>query len=114
MWQASGAFLEAKSVNSFHTLFELTFDMEFRSKLDKAIWHFSPNCTYWPNDSFNILRLDQLPNGFNPCPECQALTVAGNTSASDKTLNNAAARRINDISHRTLDRANFGLTLGPL
>src|SRR5690348_3457991 len=37
--------------------------MEFRSDLNKSLWHFSPDCPKWPNDSFNILRFDKLPAG---------------------------------------------------
>lgn len=52
--------------------------MEYRREARFPIWHFHPECSRWPPDSFNIIIAQKLPSDFELCKECIALSERQN------------------------------------
>jgi len=44
--------------------------MEYRQAVRSQVWHFSPYCSHWQRDSFNVVQLEKLPSSFEVCEEC--------------------------------------------
>ena len=45
----------------------------YRRHIDSPTWHFSPNCSQWPNQ-FNFIIRDTLPLDSERCVECMSVT----------------------------------------
>ena len=57
--------------------------MEFRYDAASDVWHCYATCETWPNESFNIIRLENLPANFTLCPRCSALKETDERKETD-------------------------------
>jgi hypothetical protein len=60
-----------------HTLIELNADTEtvYRKASSGDTWHFAPDCSQWPNESFVLLEAE--PKAGHVCNECRVKRFAG-------------------------------------
>jgi hypothetical protein len=90
--------------------------MEFRYDAASNVWHCCATCEKWPNDSFNIIRLENLPANFTLCPRCNALKEMAERKEidSDKTtiIPFSARRRASVIWPGFCKLSGYGVSLG--
>jgi len=90
--------------------------MEFRYDAASNVWHCCATCEKWPNDSFNIIRLENLPVDFTLCPRCSALKETGErkeTDSDDTTIIPfSAARRASVIWPGFCKLSGYSISLG--
>ena len=90
--------------------------MEFRYDAASDVWHCYATCETWPNESFNIIRLENLPADFTLCPRCSALKETDErkeTDSDDTTIIPfSAARRASMIWPGFCKLSGYSISLG--